>query len=88
MDVTAWCMFFAFDLMGEIGFGKSFENLATGIENPAIKAIHDHMKTIAIGGTVPWLLNIVGAIPGAAAPFQDFFSICAEQMNLRYQVSL
>lgn len=79
-------MFLAFDIMGQIGFGKDFDNLTTGTEHPAIKAIHDHIKILGIVGTVPWLLNILGSIPGAAAPFWQFFDICAEQMKLKEKV--
>jgi hypothetical protein len=87
IDMTAWTMFFAFDLMGEIGFGKAFDNMTTGVEHPAIQAIHDHIKILAIMGTVPWLLNILGSIPGAAGAFSEFFGLCAEHMTLKERES-
>ncbi|KAJ5211073.1 Cytochrome P450 [Penicillium cf. griseofulvum] len=37
IDASAWFMFLSSDIMGNIGFGKEFNNLVTGIEHPAIK---------------------------------------------------
>jgi hypothetical protein len=30
--MSAWSMFFSFDVMGEVGFGKDFNNLTSGVE--------------------------------------------------------
>ncbi|EAT86220.2 hypothetical protein SNOG_06389 [Parastagonospora nodorum SN15] len=47
MDVSTWSMFFSFDVMGEVGFGKDFNNLNTGVEHSAIKGVHSHMTMLA-----------------------------------------
>ncbi|KAF7588967.1 hypothetical protein BBP40_004969 [Aspergillus hancockii] len=82
-DATAWSMFFSFDIMGDIGFGKDFCNLSTGRGHPAIKAVHDHMGLIGIVSHVPWLLNMLGRIPGAAAGYHSFFKWCADQIEAK-----
>jgi hypothetical protein len=87
MDVSAWSMFFSFDVMGEVGFGKDFNNLNSGIEHAAIKGVHSHMTMLGIMSTVPWLLNVLGSIPGAAAGYSDFFSFCAGQIREKHKVS-
>lgn len=69
VDVTKWSMFLSFDIMGDVGFGKDFQNLNSGIEHPAIKGVHDHMAVLGVLGHVPWLLNVIGRIPGAAAGY-------------------
>jgi hypothetical protein len=86
MDVSAWSMFFSFDVMGEVGFGKDFNNLNTGVEHSAIKGVHSHMTMLGIMSTVPWLLNILGSIPGAAAGYTEFFSFCAGQIREKHKV--
>lgn len=86
LNVTDWANFFGFDLMGDIGFGKEFRSMETGEEHPAIQAIHDHHKILGIMGTLPWLLNLLSSLPGAAAPFGGFFAICREQMALKSKV--
>jgi hypothetical protein len=37
--------------------------------------------------TVPWLLNVLGSIPGAAAGYSEFFSFCAGQIREKHKVS-
>ncbi|KAH7117023.1 cytochrome P450 67 [Dendryphion nanum] len=81
IDVTQMTMFFAFDLMGELGFSKTFGNLESGVEHLAIQGIHKHIKMLGVLSEVPWLLNLLGCIPGAAAGFVDFFDFCETEMN-------
>ncbi|KAH7389742.1 cytochrome P450 67 [Phaeosphaeria sp. MPI-PUGE-AT-0046c] len=85
MDMSSWSMFFSFDVMGEVGFGKDFNNLVSGVEHPAIKGVHSHMTMLGIMSTVPWLLNLLGSIPGAAAGYSDFFSFCAGQIHEKHK---
>ncbi|RMZ68015.1 cytochrome P450 [Pyrenophora seminiperda CCB06] len=85
MDVSTWSMLFSFDIMGDIGFGEDFNNLNSGIEHPAIKGVHDHMKAIGILNHVPWVLNILGSIPGAATAYKGFFSFCSGQIMKKHQ---
>ena len=82
-DASAWSMYYSFDVMGEVGLGKDFGNLSTGKEHPAIKGVHDHMNMLGILSTVPWLLNMLGSIPGAAAGYQSFFSFCANEIKAK-----
>jgi hypothetical protein len=79
-------MFFSFDIMGDVGFGKDFGNLSSGREHPAIKAVHDHMLLIGVVSHVPWLLNLLGRIPGAAAGYRSFFRWCADQIEAKRKV--
>lgn len=83
LDVSAWSMYYAFDVMGEVGLGKDFSNLSSGQEHPAIKGVHDHMTMLGILSTVPWLLNILSSVPGAAAGYQSFFSFCSDEIQAK-----
>ncbi|KAF2793406.1 cytochrome P450 [Melanomma pulvis-pyrius CBS 109.77] len=85
MDMSAWSMFFSFDVMGEVGFGKDFNNLVSGVEHSAIKGVHSHMAMLGIMSTVPWLLNVLSSIPGAAAGYSEFFSFCAGQIREKHE---
>ncbi|KAG9191253.1 hypothetical protein G6011_09341 [Alternaria panax] len=85
MDASTWSMFFSFDVMGEVGFGKDFNNLKSGVEHVAIKGVHAHMTMLGIMSTVPWLLNVLSSIPGAAAGYSDFFSFCASQIREKHK---
>jgi cytochrome P450 len=83
IDVSAWSMFFSFDVMGEVGLGKDFNNLTGGTEHPAIKGIHDHMAILGVLSTVPWLLNILSSIPGAASGYSGFFKFCSDEIRAK-----
>lgn len=86
IDISTWAMFLSFDIMGNVGFGKEFNNLATGVEHPGIKAVHDHMAIVGIGGHVPWLLNLAGRIPGAAASLAEFYNWCEDEVVQKQKV--
>jgi hypothetical protein len=81
VNITAWSMFFSFDVMGEVGFSKDFNNLATGVEHPAIRGLHAHMKILGILSTVPWLMYLLSCMPGAAAGYFDFFNFCTSEIR-------
>ncbi|KAE8357001.1 cytochrome P450 [Aspergillus coremiiformis] len=85
VEITAWSKYFGFDVMGDVGFGKDFNNLTTGEQHPAIKALSDHMQPIGILTHVPWLLNLIGKIPGALAGYRDFFKWCTDQIDNKRQ---
>jgi hypothetical protein len=88
MDVSAWAMYFSFDVMGEVGFGKDFNNLVSGVEHPAIQGVHSHMSLLGTMGQIPWLLNVLSCIPGAASGYTEFFSFCAGQIRDKHRVSI
>ncbi|KAK6954544.1 hypothetical protein Daesc_004511 [Daldinia eschscholtzii] len=81
INVSDWCNYLTFDIMGEIGFGESFHCVSSGIKNPVIQCIHDHMYILGILSHVPWLLNMFGKIPGASKAYHPFFNYCQSQVN-------
>ncbi|KAE8333837.1 cytochrome P450 [Aspergillus sergii] len=88
LDVTTWSMLFTFDIMGDIGFGKDFGNLTTGKAHSAISAVRDHMRVIAVVSHLPWLLNMLGKIPGAAAGYQGIFKWCTDQVETKRKTNV
>ncbi|KAH8828635.1 cytochrome P450 [Flagelloscypha sp. PMI_526] len=67
IDMTAWCEFFAFDVMGDIGLGKDLKTVETGVEHPAMKFLHLASKIITLGGTIPWLMRLRALLPRKAS---------------------
>ncbi|PYH85341.1 cytochrome P450 [Aspergillus uvarum CBS 121591] len=86
IDATAWSMFVSFDVMGDVGFGKDFGNLTTGVEHPAIKGIHDHMAVLGVLGHVPWFLNLASRFPGATAAYSGFFKWCGDEIERKQKI--
>ncbi|KAI0110549.1 monooxygenase [Hypoxylon sp. NC0597] len=83
VDATAWSNYLTFDIMGEVGFGEDFGCVAGGKTHPAIKSIHDHMHFLGIGSHVPWLLNVLGNIPGATKGYIPFWDHCHSQLEAK-----
>ncbi|KAI1660589.1 cytochrome P450 [Daldinia decipiens] len=81
LDATAWSMYLTFDVMGEVGFGKDFGCVSSGTNHPAIQSIRDHMHILGVLSHIPWLLNIVGRIPGASKSYRPLFSYCQSQVE-------
>ncbi|CAG1974456.1 unnamed protein product [Fusarium graminearum] len=62
-------------------FSKDFGMLKGKTEHPAIKGVHESMMAIGVLGTVPWLLSMLGKIPGAAGGYTRFTRWCHEQLQ-------
>lgn len=71
---------------GKVGFGKEFNSVTKGEEHPAIEGVHSSMIVLGILSHVPWLLNMAGKIPGAAAAYQEFFSWCGSEIEAKKKV--
>ncbi|KAI1135583.1 monooxygenase [Hypoxylon sp. FL0543] len=83
VDATAWSNYLTFDIMGSAGFGKDFGCVASGEKHPAIQAIHDHMYILAVLSHVPWLLNLLGRLPGATEGYVPFWDYCQSQLRAK-----
>lgn len=56
--------------------------------NLAIAGIHSSMNVLGVMCHVPWLLNLLGRIPGAAAAYQEFFSWCGSEIEAQKKVCI
>lgn len=74
-------------MTGKVGFGKDFHSVTNGEEHPAIEGVHSSMNILGIMSHVPWLLNMLGKIPGAAAAYQEFFAWCGSEIEAKKKVS-
>ncbi|KAI1206863.1 putative benzoate 4-monooxygenase cytochrome P450 [Annulohypoxylon truncatum] len=85
IDARDWSMYLAFDIIGEVGFGKTFGCVETGQDHPAIMAIHDHMEVVGVAGHVPWLLNMFSRLPSKGyAPFYQYNSALLDLTHQNY----
>lgn len=57
-------------------------------EDPAIVGVHESMAAIGIVGTVPWLLAMLGKIPGLAPGYARFTGWCHDQLQEKKEVSI
>jgi hypothetical protein len=88
LDVSQWMMYFAFDVMGLVGFSEDFRQLETGTEQASIKELHQQMLFLGTLKPAPWILTILGAIQGLVGNYGRFMTYCADRVAERKEVSL
>ncbi|KAH7050102.1 putative cytochrome P450 [Macrophomina phaseolina] len=76
INVTELMAYLSYDLMGVVGFGKDFGQLAGGgVEHWAVKALRAQQLFFGLLKPIPWLVNAAARIPGAdraVAPFVEY----------------
>ncbi|KIW03129.1 uncharacterized protein PV09_05771 [Verruconis gallopava] len=60
---TSWLNYLAFDVMGDMAFGRSFEALEKGESHFYIDLIHNSAHLIGMLGTVSWILQVLRLFP-------------------------
>ncbi|RAR07325.1 cytochrome p450 [Stemphylium lycopersici] len=69
--ITDWLNFYSFDVMGDIGFNRSFGMVKNGKEDNMIKLLHDSQAAVSIFEHISWAMNLAGRIPAAAKPLTE-----------------
>lgn len=76
---------YAFDVMGDLAFGKPFDMLENMKTHYAIKMLSDGMD--AYGLHFPqWFFRLVTAIPGVTKGYWEFIGFCTKQLKDRVDV--
>lgn len=81
-------MYFAFDVMGLIGFSKDFHQLEDGSEQAAIKELHGQMLFLGILKPAPWILTILGAIQNLVGEYGQFMTYCEDRILEQKKVNI
>lgn len=63
VDIMTWLEYFAFDFMGDLAFGTSFNALESGQSHWWMDVIRDNGSFYGIFGTVPWFIDILIRLP-------------------------
>jgi hypothetical protein len=85
-DISAWNNYYSFDVMGDVGFGRSWGMMESGKLHAAIQELHAAMAPIGFFQHVPWLLRLFGEIPAAINPLRGFMFWCHKQMAEKMKV--
>ncbi|KAF9269322.1 high nitrogen upregulated cytochrome P450 monooxygenase 2 [Marasmius fiardii PR-910] len=64
VDLAKWMSFFAYDFMGDMAFGASFELMRHGDVQGLWKIMEDGIRIGTLTQHVPWLPNLLIKLPG------------------------
>jgi len=74
VDVKEPLMWFGFDVMGELGFGRSFGTLQDGKTSHEVELVELGVRAINTIGNVPYLANIMRFLPSPIAQFEAWLA--------------
>ena len=84
MNMVDWFNYYSFDVMGDLGFGKSFDSLAQGDMHWATQILTQGLG--AFGLDMPdWLFRLLFDIPGLAGEYKSFVKFACQQLDKRMQ---
>jgi cytochrome P450 len=82
VNVSKWFNLYSFDVMGDLGFGESFNMLESGEEHWAIALLNAGMDPMGLWFPT-WFFRTIVAIPGAAKDYFRFIDYCTNQIKKR-----
>ncbi|KAI0145190.1 cytochrome P450 [Xylariaceae sp. FL1272] len=90
INVTDWCAWFAFDVMGEFAFANSFGMLHDRKWHDKICLLNEGMSMVAPISPIPWLAQMMLAFRPRLSPVSKWYSMldwCRSCMDQRLQVT-
>lgn len=84
-NATAWFKYFAFDCMGELGFGESFHMLESDENRWVPDLLMAGMADIAQLQVIPWSTGVLHRIPFIAGGPKSFIKFVGDQVAKRSQ---
>ncbi|CBQ69653.1 related to Cytochrome P450 [Sporisorium reilianum SRZ2] len=80
INIDDHCSLYAFDVMGQAGFGAELGLLNHGQLTPMIQALESFMSFVQLVGNLPYLVEILGLLPNPMAEFDKYINqIVAER---------
>ena len=86
VDCTELFMFFSFDVMGIVAFGKSFDMVESNKMHTSIGILKDGMSVVGPLTPVPWLFRTVAVIPGLSRDWRRLIAWTEEQVLERIKI--
>jgi cytochrome P450 family 628 len=72
LRISDWINFYSFDVMGDIGFNRSFGMLEKGKPDKIMSDLHNSMFPLSILGHIPWMTNLLLRTPFGVKDLRDF----------------
>lgn len=84
--ITNWVNFYSFDVMGDVGFSRSFGMVEKGEEADVIKLLHKSMEPLSIFSHLVWALNLITRTPVGAKDLLNHIDWTAKCLAERKKV--
>lgn len=88
INISVWFQYFAFDVMGELGFGQNFNQVKTAKSHFETDFLRNGMSLLAVVTPVPWLYHLGRSVPCLTRQWEELLSWSARQAKRRVEVSL
>ncbi|KAL5514428.1 hypothetical protein ACEPAG_2516 [Sanghuangporus baumii] len=79
VNITEWMSFFAFDFMGDMAFGGSFELMRDGDTRGLWRMMDERVQSMAWQMHIPWATRMFLKLPSKVEAFRRFTIECALQ---------
>ncbi|KAH8806836.1 cytochrome P450, partial [Flagelloscypha sp. PMI_526] len=87
LDLNKWIIFFAFDVMGDIGLGKDLRSIETGVGHPVLLGLHETLKYIGLLGYVPWFMRMLVVTMSYLSGYNAFLDYSKSQLIKKEEVN-
>lgn len=84
--INDWLNFYSFDVMGDVGFNRSFDMIDNGKEDALIKLLHESTGLLTVFSHVPWALNLVMRTSAGAKPLREHMEWSRKVLEQRMKV--
>jgi cytochrome P450 len=86
--ITNWVNFYSFDVMGDVGFNRSFGMVEKGEEDETIKLLHEAMAPLSIFTHLAWVVNLITKTAAGMKPLHDHINWTREVLQQRLKVGI
>lgn len=84
--ISSWIGYFAFDVMGDIGYNRGFGMLEKGQEDEMIALVHKSMAPMSVFGHIPWIFGILLRTSFGTKDLLRFMKLTQEILRERKKV--
>ncbi|KAJ5741040.1 hypothetical protein N7493_000912 [Penicillium malachiteum] len=81
--INHWLKCFVFDMVGELGYSKSYGCLDSGKIHQGLLEVENFLAAGVLLAPLPWLVRIISSLPGLPVPMQGLKDFATVSLNER-----
>lgn len=83
VNMTDWMNWFAFDVMGDLAFGRAFNVTEEGKPHWFVELLHEQAKPVGAAMLVPWIIHLAAQLPAWINPMTKMLEYSLECVDER-----